>query len=138
MLQLPHAYNGNGLFECFKDVPAIICGAGPSLDKNIDLLARLKDKALIFAGSTALNALIGKKILPHFGAAIDPHIHQYSRVAAAEPFPYPFFYRNRLYHEALLAISGPRLYLTGDGGYATGNWFEKMLDIEGEDLEGRP
>lgn len=136
LLELPHAYWGNGLFNRFSQVPAIICGAGPSLNKNIHLLSELKDRALIFAGGSALNALIPKKIIPHFGVAIDPNIDQYSRVIVAQPYAIPFFYRNRLFHEALMTITGPRLYLNGEGGYTTSDWFEKELNIEGEGLDG--
>jgi hypothetical protein len=135
LFELPKAYWGNGLFNCFSQIPAIICGAGPSLNKNIHLLPELKNRALIFAGGSALNALIPKGFLPHFGVAIDPNLSQYSRVAVAQPYDIPFFYRNRLFHEALLAITGPRLYLTGEGGYAMPTWFEKQLNIEGEDLD---
>jgi len=135
LFELPHAYWGNGLFNHFPQVPAIICGAGPSLNKNIHLLKELKDRTLLFAGGSALNALIPKGIIPHFGVAIDPNIFQYSRVAVAEPHAVPFFYRHRLFHEALKAIKGPPLYLSGDGGYATPNWFDKQLNIEGEELD---
>lgn len=136
LLQLPKAYWGNGLFNCFPQVPAIICGAGPSLNKNIDLLPGLKDRALIFAGGSALNALIPKGIIPHFGVAIDPNIYQYSRITITQPYHTPFFYSSRLFHEALAGITGPRLYLTGAGGYTTPDWFEKQLNIEGENLDG--
>jgi len=135
LMDLPKAFNGNGLFTQFQRVPAIICGAGPSLNKNLEDLKGLTDRALIFAGSSALNALIPKGILPHFGVAIDPNSAQYPRVAAAQPHQIPFFYRNRLCHEALEAISGPRLYLTGSGGYTVSEWFETELGIEGNDLD---
>ncbi len=135
ILELPHSYLGNGLFNCFSQIPAIICGAGPSLDKNIHLINSLKDRALILAGGSALNALIPKGIIPHFGVAIDPNKAQYSRIAATQPYSIPFFYRNRLFHEALTAIKGPRLYLTGSGGYEITHWFEKELNMIGEDLD---
>ncbi len=135
LLELSKAYFGNGLFGQFKQIPAIICGAGPSLNKNIDQLKELKDKALLFAGSSALNALIPKGILPHFGVAIDPNKAQLPRVEVAKPYGIPFFYRQRLFHEALQAISGPRLYLTGTGGYEIAQWFEQELKLEGENLD---
>lgn len=135
LLELPQAYLGNGLFNHFQNVPAIICGAGPSLNKNIALLPDLKERALIFAGSSSLNALIPKGIIPHFGVAIDPNQAQVSRVAVAQDCQLPFFYRNRLFHEALQAIKGPRLYLTGTGGYDISRWFEEQLKIEGNDLD---
>ncbi|WP_068467184.1 motility associated factor glycosyltransferase family protein [Candidatus Protochlamydia phocaeensis] len=135
LFSLPKAYLGNGLFNQFSQVPAIICGAGPSLNKNIELLKTLTDRALLFAGSSALNALIPKEIIPHFGVAIDPNRAQVPRVAVAAPYHVPFFYRNRLFQEALQAISGPRLYLTGTGGYDISTWFEEQLGIEEESLD---
>lgn len=133
LFELPHSFLGNALFEKFKNTPAIICGAGPSLNKNIDFLKTLSKKALIFAGSSALPALIAKDLNPHFGAAIDPNKAQVVRVKSVQDKgrPIPFFYRNRLFHEALLAIKGPRIYLTGTGGYNVAEWFEMELGIEG-------
>jgi hypothetical protein len=130
LLQLPHSYLGNGLFHSFRNIPAIICGAGPSLNQNIQLLKTLTDQALIFAGSSALNAII-PEVIPHFGVAVDPNQAQYSRVKAAQSYSIPFFYRNRLFHDALTTMTGPRLYLTGAGGYDTAEWFENQLGIQG-------
>lgn len=135
ILEWPHAYLGNGLFNQFKQVPAIICGAGPSLEKNGHLLQSLTDRALIFAGGSALNAVLAKGVKPHFGAGIDPNQAQYERLLKARPQQLPFFYRNRFFHDALKIILGPKLYLTGSGGYETASWFEQKLGIEGENLD---
>lgn len=132
---LPQASLGNGLFGQFQDVPAIICGAGPSLNKNIDLLSKVGDRAIIFAGGSALNAFCAKGIKPHFGAGIDPNAMQYERIKANQQFKIPFFYRNRFYHDALKAVRGPHLYLTGSGGYDTARWVEEQLGIEGDDVD---
>lgn len=135
LLELPKSYSGNELFNQFKNTPAIICGAGPSLNKNIDLLKNLTNRALIFAGSSALPALISKECIPHFGAAIDPNSTQQSRIEAIRKYDIPFFYRNRLFHDALNAISGKKLYLTGAGGYEVAEWFDQELQIKGEILD---
>jgi antitoxin component YwqK of YwqJK toxin-antitoxin module len=134
LLALPDSYLGDGLFERFKGVPAIICGAGPSLEKNGELLAQLKDKALILAGGTAVNTLNAKGILPHFGVQIDPNWFQMTRLIMNECYEIPFFYRNRFYHKAFKLIHGNRLYITGSGGYDVANWFEKELGIAGQEL----
>lgn len=134
LLGLPKSYLGNGLFEKFKGVPAIICGAGPSLSKNIDQLAELKDRAIIFAGGTSVNTLNVKGILPHFGVQIDPNWYQMTRLIMNQCYEVPFFYRNRFYHDAFKYIHGDRLYITGSGGYDVSNWFEKKLGIEGHNL----
>ncbi len=135
LFQLPTTYDGTKLFGKFNQIPALICGAGPSLDKNQDLLKNFKDKALIFAGGSALSALIPKGIIPHFGAGIDPNQWQADRILVAKPYNLPFFYRNRLNHEGLLALNGPKLYLPGSGGYDTGQWVDEQLGIHGELLD---
>lgn len=132
LLDLPHSYRADGLFQKFKNVPALICGAGPSLSKQLPLLKKMRQNGLIFAGGSALNALIDAAITPHFAAAIDPNSAQLSRVQAVSAHSIPFFYRNRLYPEALQAIQGPRLYVNGAGGYEIAAWFEQKLGLEGE------
>ena len=135
MFLLPGSSLGNSLFGKFKNVPAIICGAGPSLQKNAKLLKTLQDKALIFAGSSALNAVTAQGITPHLGAGLDPNPMQEVRLSNIKDFTFPFLYRNRIYHPALKLAKGPRLYITGSGGYDVAEWFEKCLEIQGESIE---
>lgn len=54
----------NWLFDKLKGVPTILVGAGPSLDKNIDLLKECKGKACIIACSSALKPMLAKDIVP--------------------------------------------------------------------------
>lgn len=132
MLRLPESYLGSGLFGKFAKVPAIICGAGPSLSKNISLLSQLSDKALIFAGGSAVNALNAAGCQPHFGAGIDPNPMQLERLRNNQAYEVPFFYRSRMNHQAFQAIDGPRLYIPGTGGYDTAEYFEKKFRIDRE------
>ncbi|MCK5541277.1 MAG: DUF115 domain-containing protein [Desulfobacterales bacterium] len=67
-----HNYLFDELKEKFKDMPAIIVSAGPSLDKNIHILKKAKDKAIIFAVDSALPSLVANKIMPNFVTTIDP------------------------------------------------------------------
>lgn len=135
MLSLPGSYQGSKLFGEFSGIPAIICGAGPSISKHTDLLKTLDNRALIFAGGSALNALNSAGVMPHFGAGVDPNPPQYERYLTNTSFELPFFYRNRLYHPALELLHGPRLYLNGCGGYDIPRYFEERLGIEGEELD---
>ncbi len=129
LMLLHRSFHGNRLFGKFQNVPAIICGAGPSLKKNIHLLHDLKDKALILAGGSALNALCKEEILPHFGAGIDPNPTQYYRMMGHSAKSIPFFYRPRMHYEAFRSLSGPCLYINGAGGYDTAEWIENELGI---------
>lgn len=135
MLCLDESYHGNSLFGKFKDVPAIICGAGPSLAKHLPLLKNHLDKAIVFAGGSALNVLNAAGFQPHFGAGIDPNPAQFTRMSLNQAYELPFFYRNRMFHDAFRMIHGPRLYITGAGGYDTAEYFEKELKIEGEEID---
>lgn len=133
--KLPKAYLGNKMYGKFKNVPAIICGAGPSLTKHLPLLPHLVDKALIFAGGSAMNALNSAGIKPHLGAGIDPNPAQLERIKNNTAYEVPFFYRNRMNPEALNLIRGGLLYITGCGGYDVAKWYEENLGIYGEDLD---
>ncbi len=135
LLKLPQSRWGNALFGKFKKVPAIICGAGPSLAKNIKQLEQLHDKALIFAGGTAMNALNSAGILPHLGTAVDPNPAQFTRLIMNQAFETPYFYRNRVVASALDLLQGEHLYITGSGGYEIARWFEEELGIQGVDIE---
>lgn len=53
------------------DIPAIVVSAGPSLDKNIDLLSQVKGHFLIFAVDTAVRYLLKKNIIPDLTITID-------------------------------------------------------------------
>ncbi len=132
LLALPDSYEANKLFGKFKNVPAIICGAGPSLEKSIPYLEKLKDKALIIGGGTSMNALNAKGFQPHLGAGLDPHIDQYYRILANSAYEVPYFYRNRLNIDALKGIHGQKLFINGAGGYPIADWIEKQLGVGGE------
>lgn len=132
--KLPGEYYGNGLFGKFKGVPAIICGAGPSLARNISMLKQLKDRAIVFAGGTALNALNAYGMQPHFGVGIDPNPAQLVRISSNHGFTVPFFYRNRFNSLGLDAVQGDHLFITGSCGYSIGTWFEDKFDIRGTDV----
>lgn len=113
----------------FKGVPAVICGAGPSLNKNLDFLASLDQKALFFAGGSALTALSNTGIAPHFGASADPNPEQFERMADQSGFEVPIFYKARVFHRSLLCLHGPKLYLGGSSTYPITSWLEKELGI---------
>lgn len=56
----------------FRGIPAIVVGAGPSLDKNIRLLRQVENKAVIIASDAALKPLLSLGVTPAFVACLDP------------------------------------------------------------------
>ncbi|MEK6674606.1 MAG: 6-hydroxymethylpterin diphosphokinase MptE-like protein [Planctomycetota bacterium] len=57
----------------FEGNPAIIISAGPSLSRNIHLLAELKGRAVLCAVQTALKPLLQRGIVPDFVTTLDFH-----------------------------------------------------------------
>ena len=56
----------------FRNLPCIVVGAGPSLDKNICFLRRAQNKAVIISCDAALKPLMGQGIVPNFVVCLDP------------------------------------------------------------------
>lgn len=70
-------YNAGDIKELFADidfdkVPAILVAAGPSLDKNIEQLKRVRGKAFIVAVDAAIRVLVKHDIMPDMTVTIDP------------------------------------------------------------------
>lgn len=133
MLWLSESWKGNHMYDKFKNIPAIICGAGPSLMNNIDILHNYKDNAIIFGGGSSLNALSSHDILPHFGIGIDPNPTQQFRLSTNKAYEVPLFYRNRMHYEAFRMIHGPRLYISGAGGYDVSDLLDEKYGVKEEE-----
>jgi hypothetical protein len=79
-------------FNQFKGIPIVIVSTGPSLDKNIDLLREVKNKALIISVGSALKPLLMRNIIPDFFIIIDPQIETYYQIQGFENLNIPFIY----------------------------------------------
>jgi hypothetical protein len=55
-----------------RNLPAVIVSAGPSLNRNIDLLREFQDRILILAVDTALKPLLDRGIRPDLAVSVDP------------------------------------------------------------------
>jgi antitoxin component YwqK of YwqJK toxin-antitoxin module len=117
------------LFGEFKNIPSLICGAGPSINKQLHHIKGLCDKALIFASGTAINILNKNGVMPHFGACLDPDVTQESRFLTNFAYEVPFFYHNRFYANASKKIHGQRLLVTDTSGILGSEWFYKELGL---------
>lgn len=72
VIEISTHYGVNKFFNKYKNIPAVIVSAGPSLEKNIIKLKEMKNKALIIAVDTAMKPLYSNNISPHFVITIDP------------------------------------------------------------------
>ncbi len=80
-----HNHLLESLKDAFSGIPAILVAGGPSLDKNIHLLRKAKDKAVIIAVDTVLPALLAQSISPNFVTSIDPQDLTYEKFADVAP-----------------------------------------------------
>ncbi|MDF2549485.1 MAG: hypothetical protein K0S07_552 [Chlamydiales bacterium] len=132
VLHMGESHSAAHLFGQFQGIPAIIVGAGPSLNRNLNLLKTLKERAVIFAGGSGINALTSQGMLPHFGASVDPNAEQYKRMSRQSGHEVPFFYKTRVHHRSFLSLHGPRLYLSGNTGYPISDWIDRELGSGGQ------
>lgn len=109
---------GLELKGAFAGLPALVVGAGPSLEKNGHLLKAFENKALILAGGSALHAI---DVEPHFAASIDPAAPDQQR--AMQPINTPFCYQSRMYAKNLPWIHGPKLLFPDSSSDAI-NWLD--------------
>ncbi len=63
--------NAKSLIGKFMGIPALLVGAGPSLQSQLETIKSLQGKAVIIAASTAVEILLSHGITPTFMIAID-------------------------------------------------------------------
>lgn len=97
--------------ENFARRPAIIVSAGPSLDKNIHLLEKAKEKSLIIAVGSAISILENRGIKPHFRVAIDPTQENEALFDGIKDDEVPLIYTNHLFYKILPNYHGPKINL---------------------------
>ncbi|MCK4934854.1 MAG: DUF115 domain-containing protein, partial [Simkaniaceae bacterium] len=134
--RLPSAFYASRLEGEFNNIPAIICGAGPSLKEAMPYLKFSAQKALIIAGGSTITALSSEGIETHLNFAIDPNPEEYSRLHQAQAFETPLCYGNRLQADVWNTCNGPMGYLHTCTGGASEIWMEKELGLESEDIGG--
>ncbi len=70
LLQLPAHFVRNDR-PLIKDCPAIIVGAGPSLERALPHLAALRERAVLFSAGSTLGTLLRHGIVPDFQCEIE-------------------------------------------------------------------
>lgn len=137
--KLEGAIPGRDLYGKFAGVPAIICGAGPSLEKVVPGLRELADRALIIGSGSALTALTNQGFTPHMGSGLCPDPMEGHRFWHQQGYELPLLFRSRIDQSALSYIHGPKIYSNGcEGAQRVAEWIEERLGIEGEAIDSGP
>lgn len=96
----------SSLKGCFKEIPAIICGAGPSLNKDLETIKKLDDRALIIGAGSAVTALSQNGVNFHIAMAVDPNEEEVVRFQDALSFETVLMHSNRMHHRVLETVNG--------------------------------
>lgn len=126
---LEGAFYANAMRGAFKGLPAIVCGAGPSLSQAIPMLKKLEGEAVVIAGGSAITALSRHHLRPHFGVAIDPNPEELDRFRQSHLFEMPLLVSTRLHPSVFSTCNGPFGYLRAGIGGAPELWLEEELGL---------
>ncbi|MCY6959559.1 motility associated factor glycosyltransferase family protein [Clostridium brassicae] len=77
IFSLDEFYTVSQLKNLYKNKPAVVVSAGPSLNKNIHLLKEVQDKFIIICGPRTIGTLINNGIKPDFLCSVDPQDEAY-------------------------------------------------------------
>lgn len=111
MYFVPEITLGSSLKDHCKNIPAIICGGGPSLIECIPDLREAAHSALIFAGGSGITALTKHNIQPHVSLAIDPNEMEWRQLREMNAFMAPMCFAPRVFSQIHALHNGPLIYL---------------------------
>ncbi|WP_410770667.1 motility associated factor glycosyltransferase family protein [Fontibacillus sp. BL9] len=105
LLENPSIGELGNIFEG-KDVRAIIVGSGPSLKKDIHYLHHLKDKCLIIAAGSSIQALKHYGLTPHFVVGIDGSLANYEVFKNISGLKVPLLFGTQINNKILQEYCG--------------------------------
>lgn len=118
-----------------KGIPAVICGAGGALDQVFSSIQSLGDRALVFAGGSAVTALSQNAIRPHFCAHFDPNPPR-ERFLQQDVAEVPHFYQSRFSSSLLDTVHAPLIWVAEGGSYPIERWIKEQYGIDAESFDG--
>jgi hypothetical protein len=84
-----YGYQFDGLVSKFEGRPFVVVSAGPSLDKNFELLRDIQDKCVIVATDAVLGKMIKSGIRPHIVCALERGLPTYNAYFAENLDEFP-------------------------------------------------
>ena len=113
-----------------EELPAIIVAAGPSLQKNVELLKKAKGRAVIFVVDSAINTVMQHGIKPDFVVTVDTN--KELKNFTAEGLADVFFLSDATANTKVLEMVQPKnlVFYSGDSG----TWM-RMFAEQGSKIE---
>lgn len=94
----------------FKGIPGVIVSSGPSLTKNMHLLNEIKDKAVIVAAGSSINALQDNGISPHIMLGADGSQLMSDEYNAVKDHSMIFSHIMNIHPECIDQYKGPKMH----------------------------
>lgn len=111
----------SGLKDQFKGLPAVIVSTGPSLNRSLEELRKVQDRAILLSADASLNILLENGIEPHFVLSLERDLFSkkfFQRSSKAKSklrtqlISYPF-----VPQASLVTYQGPQWVAYRDLGY---------------------
>lgn len=119
----------NCIKNAYKDMPAVVVSAGPSLKNNIHILKEFQENFIIITGGRTLKLLMDIGITPDFLCVIDPDTPALDVMKGSLEYDVPLLYSEFTSYEVVENYSGEKVFFTDVGmGNSTRNLFEENID----------
>lgn len=119
-LNLPEAFGLPGaerLFDIFINVPVVVVAAGPSLDKNLEQLKKIKGRFPIIAVDTAYRHMLANGIKPDIVCAADSSYENSLDFVGVEDETEVILMAELMTHPDIFKVfKGPKMITTFGGG----------------------
>ncbi|QAY67763.1 motility associated factor glycosyltransferase family protein [Paenibacillus protaetiae] len=90
-----------GLQNQFQGITAVVVGAGPSLEADIECLRRLREHAMIIAAGSTIQSLLHHGIQPHAVISIDGTEYNYKAFERLDLNGIPLFFAPMIEHRII-------------------------------------
>ncbi|MBP7736957.1 MAG: motility associated factor glycosyltransferase family protein [Spirochaetes bacterium] len=128
------APGANIFFDKFRDVPAIVVAAGPSLRRSLEFIRRNRDRAVIVAVDTSYRILMKEGIEPHFCIVVDPQAINARYFEGSAPGR-TVLIADPTVHPSVFRLFKGRVAMTGVA-FELMKWIERLSGEKGEITHG--
>lgn len=113
-----------------KNLPFIVIGAGPSLEKALPYLAEIQNRGVTVCADTALKALLSVNIQPDFVVLTDPQYWAYKHIAGLKA-PESILITESSVYPPVFRFKCKKIYLTSSL-FPWGQFFEEKFGSKGD------
>lgn len=127
--ETPYLKLTSSLKDSFKNIPALICGAGASAKNKLESIKVLEKKAIIFSGGAGVNILLSGNVHPHFAANLDK-IAPKERFDQIKELSIPHFVQMQMSNENYHSLSSEKILIPPGESYPLEFFLYEQLGLD--------